>query len=64
MSAHKFIYYDDDKGTEKEADSSRIDEYLKAVETFKDIIGDKIDEYNKENHDYDSDTNGYLEITN
>lgn len=60
MSATKFIYYDNEKGTEKEAEGNMISEYLKAVDTFKDIISTKIKEYNE---GYDSGDNGYLEIT-
>lgn len=67
MSVTKFIYFDNEKGNEKEAKSSMIDEYLKAVDTFKDIISDKIneydDKYNNRGKEYDSDGNGYLEIT-
>ena len=62
ISAERFLYYDGE-GEEKEAKGSMIDDYLKAVECFKDIIDVKIKDYNKK-YDYsDTDSNGCLEIT-
>lgn len=62
ISAERFLYYDGE-GKEKEANGSMIDDYLKAVESFKDIINVKIKDYNDKYNDSESESNGYVEIT-